>query len=265
MGGVLRWTQRRWPSRGSGKQGGRVGWIAEGVTRACRGAESRTLRGTTMTILAEPATVTTAAEVRALLGEPSERARLKQQSALDKHCRAFIARSPFLVLSTANAQGGCDASPKGDRPGFVLVLDERTLVIPDRPGNRRADSLFNILDNPHVGLLFMIPGMGETLRVNGSASLVRDPALLERLAVDGKTPQLAIVVEVEECYLHCAKALLRSQLWDPARFMPRCEMPSLAQMIQDQIRPPGRSDEEHARLVEEHARGTAEAYQSNLY
>ena len=216
-------------------------------------------------MIAEAGAVRTAAELRAVLGEPTERAVQKQLAALDKHCRAFIARSPFLVLSTANAAGGCDASPKGDRPGFVLVLDDHTLVIPDRPGNRRADSLLNILQNPHVGLLFLIPGMGETLRVNGSASLVRDQALLERLAVDGKKPQLAIVVKVEECYLHCAKALLRSQLWDPARFMPRGEMPSLAQMIQDQIRPPGRSDEEHARMVEEHARGTEEAYRHNLY
>jgi PPOX class probable FMN-dependent enzyme len=218
-----------------------------------------------MTITAEPAVVRTADELRDILGQPTERAVQKQLAALDKHCRAFIARSPFVVLSTANARGGCDASPKGDRPGFVLVLDERTLVIPDRPGNRRADSLLNILDNPHVGLLFLIPGMGETLRVNGSASIVRDPALLERLAVGGKKPQLAIVVKVEECFLHCAKALIRSQLWDPERFMPRCEMPSLAQMIQDQIRPPGRSDEEHARIIAEHARGTEEAYRNGLY
>ena len=218
-----------------------------------------------MTITAEPAVVRTADELRAVLGYPTERAVQKQLSALDKHCRAFIARSPFVVLSTSNARGGCDASPKGDRPGFVLVQDEHTLVIPDRPGNRRADSLLNILDNPHVGLLFLIPGMGETLRVNGTASLVRDPTLLDELAVDGKRPQLAIVVKVEESFLHCAKALIRSRLWDPERFMPRCEMPSLAQMIQDQIRPPGRSDDEHARIVEEHARGTEAAYRDNLY
>ena len=218
-----------------------------------------------MTMTAEPAVVRTAAELREIVGYPTERAVQKQLAALDKHCRAFIARSPFVVLSTANARGGCDASPKGDRPGFVLVLDEHTLVIPDRPGNRRADSLLNILDNPQVGLLFLIPGMGETLRVNGSASIVQDRSLLEQLAVDGKQPQLAIVVKVQECFLHCAKALIRSQLWDPARFMPRCEMPSLAQMIQDQIRPPGRSDEEHVRIIDDHARGTEEAYRNSLY
>ena len=218
-----------------------------------------------MITTAQPAVVRTAAELREILGYPTERAVQKQLSALDKHCQAFIARSPFLVLSTSNARGGCDASPKGDRPGFVLVLDEQTLVIPDRPGNRRADSLLNILDNPQVGLLFLIPGMGETLRVNGSASIVQDRSLLEQLAVDGKEPQLAIVVKVQECFLHCAKALIRSQLWKPERFMPRCEMPSLAQMIQDQLRPPGRSDQEHARIIEEHARGTEEAYRNSLY
>jgi uncharacterized protein len=216
-----------------------------------------------MTITAP--SVTTPAELRELLGYPTERAVQKQLAALDKHMQAFIARSPFAVLSTSNTRGGCDASPKGDRPGFVLVQDEHTIVIPDRPGNRRADSLLNILDNPHVGLLFLIPGMGETLRVNGSATLVLEPELLDQLAVDGKRPQLAIVVKIEECFLHCAKALIRSQLWDAERFMERCEMPSLAEMIQDQLRPPGRSDEEHARIIAEHAKGTEESYKNNLY
>jgi PPOX class probable FMN-dependent enzyme len=204
--------------------------------------------------------VTSAEDLRQILGKPSENAVRKQLAALDVHCRAFIARSPFLVLSTSSAAGVCDASPKGDVPGFVLVLDERTLVIPDRPGNRRADSLLNIVDNPHVGLLFVIPGMPETLRVNGSASIIRDPRLLECMAVEGKRPQLGILVQVQECYLHCAKAFLRSKLWDPERYMPRSEMPSLAKMIQDQIRPAGRSDAEHERIVEETARAHAESY-----
>jgi PPOX class probable FMN-dependent enzyme len=211
-------------------------------------------------LLTELDSVTSTAELRAIVGTPSERAVRKQLAALDIHCRAFIARSPLLVLSTASAAGICDASPKGDLPGFVLVLDERTLVIPDRPGNRRADSLSNILDNPHVGLLFMIPGMDETLRVNGSARLVRNETLLERMSVDGRRPQLGIVVHVEECYLHCAKAFLRSKVWAPERYMPRGEMPSLARMIQDQLRPADRNDAEHERIVEEHARSTAEAY-----
>jgi uncharacterized protein len=204
--------------------------------------------------------ITSLSQLRELLGEPSERARLKQLAALDRHCRAFVARSPFLVLGTAGAAGGCDVSPKGDQPGFVLVLDDTTLVVPERPGNRRLDSLRNILENPHVGLLFMIPGMDETLRVNGSAELVRDPALLDRLAVGGKPPTLAIVVHVEECFLHCARSFLRAQLWDPSRFMDRSEMPSLSRMIQDQIRPPTRPDAEHERLIGEQERGTAEAY-----
>ena len=204
--------------------------------------------------------VTSAAELRAILGSPSERAVLKQLSALDVHCLAFIARSPFLVLSTASAKGVCDASPKGDKPGFVLVVDDRTLVIPDRLGNRRADSMSNILENPHVGLLFLIPGMDETLRVNGSAQIVRDEALLDELAVDGRRPQFGIVVHVEAAYLHCAKAFLRSQLWDPARYMPRNEMPSLARMIQDQIRPSDRSDVEHQRIVDETEQTIGEAY-----
>jgi len=208
--------------------------------------------------------VSSADELRAILGAPSDRAVRKQLSALDVHCRAFIARSPFLVLSTANAAGVCDASPKGDVPGFVMVLDDRTLVIPDRPGNRRADSLLNILDNPHVGLLFLIPGMDETLRVNGSARIVRQEALLERMAVDGRRPQLGIEVSVEECYLHCAKAFLRSKLWDPTQHMPRSEMPSLARMIQDQIRPLHRTDAEHERVVEEHTSNIREAY-CNLF
>ena len=207
-----------------------------------------------------PCALASVVELREILGEPTERAILKQQSALDRHARAFIGHSPFLVLSTASAAGTCDASPKGDVPGFVLVQDERTLVIPDRPGNRRADSLRNILENPHVGLLFLIPGMDETLRVNGSARVVEDPEVLAQLAVGGRAPKLAIVVSVEEAYLHCGKALLRSHLWDASRQMPRSEMPSLGQMIQDQLRPPDRTDEEHARIVAEHERGTAEAY-----
>lgn len=204
--------------------------------------------------------VSSLAELRDILGTPTERAIRKQLSALDVHCRAFIARSPFLVLSTASAKGVCDASPKGDLPGFVKVLDDRTIVIPDRPGNRRADSLSNILENPHVGLLFLIPGMDETLRVNGSAQIVRDQTLLDQLAVDGRRPQLGIVVQVEEAYLHCAKAFLRSRLWDPTRHMPRSEMPTLARMIQDQIRPSDRSEADHQRIVHESEQTIAEAY-----
>src|SRR5437868_7921504 len=124
-----------------------------------------------------------------------------------------------MLLGTSDVAGRCDVSPKGDRPGFVHVIDDATLAIPDRPGNKRFDSLQNILQNPHVGLLFLIPGMDETLRVNGSAVLVQDDDLLGKLAVDGKPPQLAIVVHVEEAFLHCGRSSLRAQVWDPTRYM----------------------------------------------
>jgi len=139
----------------------------------------------------------------------------KNQDRLDEFAVDFLSRSPFLVLATSDADGRLDASPKGDGPGFVLVEDERTLVIPDRPGNKLVYGHQNILVNPRVGLIFLIPGTPETLRVNGSAELTADPALLERLAARGRSAVLAIRVTVEECFFHCAKAFLRSQLWKP--------------------------------------------------
>ena len=204
--------------------------------------------------------ITDVSTLRELVGSPSERAVRKQLAALDAHCRAFIQLSPFVLLGTSSASGGCDVSPKGDAAGFVLVLDDSTLVIPDRPGNRRLDSLQNILENPHVGLLFLAPGMDETLRVNGSAELVQDEDLLDRLAVDGKRPLLGILVHVEEAFLHCGKAFLRSHLWDPTAVVPRTALPSLARMISDQTRPPGRPDAEHDQLVASAERTIAEAY-----
>ncbi|MBV9357454.1 MAG: pyridoxamine 5'-phosphate oxidase family protein [Chloroflexi bacterium] len=205
--------------------------------------------------------ITSVDQLRELVGEPSERARQKQLARLDVYCRAFIARSPFVLMGTADASGRCDVSPKGDRPGFVLVPDEETLVIPDRPGNRRFDSLQNLIANPRIGLLFLIPGMSETLRVNGQAELARDDDLLDQLAVDRKQPWLAIEVRVEEAFLHCGKAMLRSQLWDPARHMPREQLPSLSRMIQDQIRPLGIADAEQERVVAAAECATDEAYQ----
>lgn len=183
--------------------------------------------------------VTTLDELRALLGEPSDVARKKQVDRLDEHCRDFIARSPFLVVATSDAAGRCDASPKGDPAGFVLVLDERHLAIPDRPGNRRFDGMRNILANPHVGLLFLVPGRGETLRVNGRASIIRDAEVLARMAVEGKTPRLAIGVEVEEVFLHCAKAFKRSNLWRPEAWPDIGTLPSAACMLMAHARPEG--------------------------
>jgi PPOX class probable FMN-dependent enzyme len=204
--------------------------------------------------------ITDIAQLRALMGTPSERAVRKQLSALDVHCVEFIRKSPFVLLGTSARDGRCDVSPKGDQPGFVLVLDPTTIVIPDRPGNRRLDSLQNILDNPHVGLLFLIPGMDETLRVNGSAALVQDDGLLDRMAVDGKKPQLGIEVHVEEAFLHCARSFLRAKLWDPSSFMHRAEMPSIARMIANQTRPADRTDTAHEEIVEAAERSVQEAY-----
>lgn len=157
----------------------------------------------------------------------------KQRSTLGPNAEAFIQRSPFLCIGTQGLEGRADVSPRGDAPGFVQILDAGTLAIPDRPGNNRLDTLENIMANPSVGLLFMIPGYDETLRVNGRARLSMQPDLLESMAVDGRRPRLAIVVEIDEVFLHCAKAFRRSHLWDPAHRQDRSDMPSLVKMILD--------------------------------
>ncbi|MGH7894545.1 MAG: MSMEG_1061 family FMN-dependent PPOX-type flavoprotein [Candidatus Binatia bacterium] len=160
--------------------------------------------------------ITTTEELRAVIGEPSPATQIKVWPILEPPAREFIARSPFLVLSTADADGHQDVSPKGDVPGFVAAPDERTLLIPDRKGNKLIMGLQNILGNPHVGVLFLVPGTNETLRVNGRAELTRDPAVCERLAARGQPALLAIRVTVDECFFHCAKAFLRAELWKPA-------------------------------------------------
>ncbi len=172
--------------------------------------------------------------LRALYPAVTSLATDKVQGGLDKHARAFIARAPFLVIGTQSREGRADVSPRGDPAGFVRVLDDATLAIPDRPGNNRLDSLVNILANPSVGLLFIIPGFDETLRVNGVARLAANPALLETMQVDGRLPRLAIVVTVREAFLHCAKAFRRARLWDPAQQRDRRELPTLSKMILDQ-------------------------------
>jgi len=178
-------------------------------------------------------TITTLAELRSVVAGPHELALRKEIHALDDHCRAFIGRSPFLLLATSNAQGRCDVSPKGDAPGFVQLLGDNTLLLPDRPGNQRLDSLQNIIENPHAGLLFIIPGVEWTLRVNGRARIVRDDDLRERLAFQGRPPALVIVVDVEEAFLHCPKCFKRSQFWDTSCWMPAAEQPSFAAVIRD--------------------------------
>lgn len=202
--------------------------------------------------------VTRPEELRELLGEPSELARRKQLDTLDPHARAFIAHAPFCLVATAGAGGRCDVSPKGDAPGFVLVLDDRHLVIPDRPGNRRLDGMRNILENPHAGLIFLIPGREDTLRVNGRAWVVRDDDLLARLEAQGKRPSLAVGVEVEEVFLHCAKAFKRSRLWQPGTWPDPGVVASMAQMLVDQVRPEGMTVEDMARRLDE-------GYRTQLY
>jgi len=165
-------------------------------------------------------------ELRKLLGEPAEVVRSKVTDHVNELTREFIDRSPFVLLATSGADGTCDVSPRGDPPGFVRVIDERRLLLPERPGNRLADSLRNILKNPRVGLLFVIPGVGDTLRVNGRARIVTDRELLAPSAVEGKTPRLGLLIEIDEAFTHCSKAFLRSQLWDQNRHVDRSDLPT---------------------------------------
>lgn len=166
--------------------------------------------------------------------EPAALALAKQLNRIDVHAAHFIERSPFVVIATTDASGNCDASPRGDANGFVVVADQHTLLIPDRPGNNRLDSLSNLTSNPHVGLLFFVPGILETLRVNGHAALTTDPAVLAPFSVGERTPRSALAVTVEEVYFHCGKALKRSSLWNPERHAQPGEVPSLGRILADQ-------------------------------
>ena len=207
--------------------------------------------------------VTSEDELTKLIGMPSALAVKKQLSELDGHMQSFIARSPFLLLGTFGRNGACDVSPRGEAHGLAKVLDSKTLVIPDRRGNRRADSLRNILETGRVGLLFLIPGMGETLRVNGRACVIRDDEVLAALTAEGVQPHLGIAVEVEECFLQCAKAIIRSRLWDngvggsgvgdhgPA-------LPCFAEILIDQTKISGETVESLNRQIED-------SYRNKLY
>jgi uncharacterized protein len=174
-------------------------------------------------------------ELNAIYGDPLDLVRMKTLPKLEAHSKAYIAASPFLTLATSGADGMTDVSPRGDAPGFVAVLDDQTIVIPDRPGNKRVDSMTNIVENPNVGLLFLIPGMNETLRVNGQARITNDPILLASLEANGKLPAAAIVVQVDEVFLHCAKAFVRSKLWKSESQIDRKSFPTLGKMITDQL------------------------------
>jgi hypothetical protein len=172
-------------------------------------------------------------ELRNLIGVPNPGSVNKEMAALDELCRRFIALSPILFISTVGADGRADVSPRGDKPGFVQILDDQTIAIPDRPGNRRVDTMSNILGNPgsSVGLIFLVPGVDEVMRASGHANITRDPALLARMANDGKHPKLAIVISLDEVFFHCGKALKRAGLWNPASQIDRAAFPSYAQVI----------------------------------
>ncbi|WP_413105340.1 MSMEG_1061 family FMN-dependent PPOX-type flavoprotein [Streptomyces sp. Inha503] len=175
------------------------------------------------------------AEVRARIGEPEDLIKRKIHDSLDRHCRRFIAHSPFLTMATSNATGLPDSSPRGDYPGFVKVLDERMLAIPDRPGNNLADSFRNLAENDGIGLMFVVPGMREVLRVNGRAYPTDEPDVLARMRTEGKDATLAIIVDVEEVFFHCGRALIRSRLWDPAAQALADELPSMGEIARDQM------------------------------
>jgi PPOX class probable FMN-dependent enzyme len=200
--------------------------------------------------------VETEGTLRERYPQPNERSRLKTLRKLDRHCRRFIELSPFLCLGTASDRG-VDVSPRGDHPGFVHVLDDTTLAIPDWPGNNRLDSLANVVSNPEIGLLFLIPGVDESLRVNGAARIVHDPDLLSCWNTNGKQPRSALLVTVHEAFLHCAKALIRSRLWAADSRIDRSQLPSYGRMLKEQI--------DIAQTAEEIEASVNDGYRDNLY
>jgi PPOX class probable FMN-dependent enzyme len=204
----------------------------------------------------DPHRIETVEQLRAVIGEPNPAVAVKVSPQLDEFERAFIQRYPFLLMSTAIAEGHQDVSPKGDTPGFVAIEDDATLLIPDRKGNQLVFGLQNILQNPHIGLIFLIPGTGETLRINGSAEVTRDPDILQRLTARGQPAVLATRVHVRECFFHCAKAFLRAQLWKPEAWGERYRV-SLGAVMMKKFN----GTEEAARQVDELI---AEDYRNNL-
>ena len=179
--------------------------------------------------------ITTVIQLRELYNQPNVRAKGKQMSKLDKHASNFIEKSPFLILSTISNEGNMDASPRGGKPGFVSMINERELVIPDSKGNNRIDSIVNIVESGRVGLLFLIPGVDETLRINGSAYITTDENILSQYSSEQHPPKTCIIVQIEEVFLHCAKALMRSKLWDQSSKIERVLLPTMGQMLKDQL------------------------------
>ena len=188
--------------------------------------------------------VTDEAALRAMHHAPMSRATDKVLTALDHHCRQIISLSPFCVIST-QGQGGADVSPRGDPPGFVRVLDDRTLLLPDRVGNNRLDAMANLLVNPRIGMIFLVPGMNETLRINGTARITDDPRLLAESEMQGRPPKVGLLIAIEEAFLHCAKALVRSALWDAERHINRADLASYPAMLREHV--DGLTDAENER------------------
>lgn len=177
--------------------------------------------------------------LHAIVGDPAAVSVDKVQSGMSPRVMDFVRQSPFYLLATANEDGVCDVSPRGDPAGEVRIVDDRTLVLPDRQGNNRVDSLRNLVTNPSIGLLFLVPGSDETLRVNGTATLSRHAPLLEQMEMQGKVPRLALIVEIAEVYMHCGRAFRRSQLWDPASWPAQEDVPSMAAVLKEQLEMPG--------------------------
>jgi PPOX class probable FMN-dependent enzyme len=200
-------------------------------------------------------TIASERELRAIIGSPTELVAGKIADRLNELTRQFIDRSPFVCIATARPDGGLDVSPRGDPAGFVRILDDRTLLLPERPGNRLADTLTNLLVDPRIALLFLIPGVGDSFRVNGRAVVVQDEELLAGSAVDGKIPQLAILVSVEEAYTQCSKALIRSDLWNPERHVDRGELPSPGEILRSVSDAELDTDEYDRERAERYARG----------
>jgi uncharacterized protein len=192
--------------------------------------------------------------LRELSKQPNSRANNKIIDHIDEICRRFIAACPFVLVASRGADGRIDVSPKGDPPGFIAVLDDKTLAIPDRPGNHRLDTFENLLTHPEIGLLFLIPGNGDTLRVSGKGKIVRDSTLQAKLAVNGKGPNLVLIVTVEEAFMHCPKCVVRSGLWVPERWPDRSRVPTLAEAIVAHAKPTEAIDDVQAIIDDSNAR-----------
>ncbi len=197
--------------------------------------------------------VTDVKELRRILGQVPPSQATKAIDHIDKHCQTWIERSPFIVVSSANATGQIDISPKGDPAGFVKVLDKHTLAIPDRPGNRRVDTMHNLLENPQIGVLFVVPQRGEVLRISGTGQIARDTTLLDTMAINSRKPALAIVLHVQSAMFHCGKAMIRSKMWRHEHWPPIDGLPTYAEALMDHAKPPHTLEEMEERVASNEA------------